>query len=445
MNRQTALLISKDPDLKQLLQVALPGINIHSAPTITEALACWPAVSPLLVVVNGNHLALTPLLDYARQLSSSPPLLVIGDSHSVNDAVKVMRAGAADYLTKPLLLVDLQTSISRILQSPRLVISSSPPDPFASIISVSPQMNLMKQLAKEVAVTEATVLITGESGTGKELFAEAIHSSSPRATGPLIALNCAGIPEHLLEAELFGYESGAFTDAKRPKPGRFQMAEGGTLFLDEIGELSPIAQAKLLRVLETHTIDPLGDTRSHKVNIRIIAATNEDLLAQIKAGRFRLDLYYRLNVYQLRIPPLHERLDDIEPILMIFLERARNERGCRIKTIAPAALALLHQHNWPGNVRELHNVVDWLTITCKDEVIQPHHLPASVKSVSLPDPLNAELKPSLLAFGLSFQDMEKQMLEEALQKTSGNVSEASRLLKMTRNTLRYRMAKYHLS
>ncbi len=445
VNLPAILLISNDPELRLLLQTASPEADIHAVHTVAEGLSLWPKIHPVLVMGEGNSNTLTPLLEYAHQAQESTPLLAVGDHHSVKDAVEIMRAGAADYLTKPLLLTELQAAIGRILHPPRLIASNSPPDPFTSIISISPQMNLMKQLAKEVAVTEATVLITGESGTGKELFAEAIHRYSPRSMGPLIALNCAGIPEHLLEAELFGYESGAFTDAKRTKPGRFQLAEGGTLFLDEIGELSPTAQAKLLRVLETHTIDPLGDTRSHKVNIRIIAATNEDLLAQIKTGRFRLDLYYRLNIYQLRIPPLRERLDDIEPILLIFLERVRKERGCRIKGIAPSALALLHTHGWPGNVRELHNVVDWLTITCKDDVIQPHHLPASIKSVSLTNSLNAEPKPSLLAFGLSFQEMEKQMLEEALQKASGNVSEASRLLKITRNTLRYRMAKYHLS
>jgi DNA-binding NtrC family response regulator len=444
MNLQTFLLFSKDSELKQLLHAASPQTSIHTACTISEGLALWSDVSPTLVVAEGNAHTLTPLLEYARQRPHSPPLLVIGDRHSLKDAVETMRAGAADYLAKPILLDDLKTAITRTVHHPGPAPSSSPHDPFASIISVSPQMNLMKQLAKEVALTDATVLITGESGTGKELFAEAIHHYSPRAKGPLIALNCAGIPENLLESELFGYESGAFTDAKRAKPGRFQLAEGGTLFLDEIGEMSSPAQAKLLRVLENHTIDPLGDTRSHKVNIRIIAATNEDLLAHIKAGRFRLDLYYRLNVYQLRIPPLRERLEDIEPILLIFLERAKQERGCRIKGIDPAALAVLQQHDWPGNVRELHNVVEWLTITCKAEIIQPAHLPASVKTVSSTIGVSQGPKPSLLAFGLSFQDMEKRMLEEALRKSSGNVSEASRLLKMTRNTLRYRMAKHHL-
>jgi DNA-binding NtrC family response regulator len=444
MNLQTFLLISKDSELRQLVEAAAPHTKIHSADRVSEGLALWSEISPTLVLGEGSPHTLAPLLEYARQTPESPPLLAIGEGHSVKDAVEIMRAGAIDYLIKPVLLEDLQVAIPQALRRSRSAPSSSPHDPFASIISLSPQMNLMKQLAKEVALTDATVLITGESGTGKDLFAEAIHHYSPRATGPLVALNCAGIPENLLEAELFGYEPGAFTDAKRSKAGRFQIAEGGTLFLDEIGEMSPTAQAKLLRVLENHTIDPLGDTRSRKVNIRIIAATNEDLLAHIKAGRFRLDLYYRLNVYQLRIPALRERLEDIEPILLIFLERAKQERGCRIRAIAPAALAVLQNHDWPGNVRELHNVVEWLTITCKAEIIQPAHLPASVRTAPPINYLNQSSKPSLLAFGLSFQDMEKQMLEEALRKSSGNVSEASRLLKMTRNTLRYRMAKYHL-
>lgn len=444
MNRKIALLISKDPQLRQLVEATVPQISVQSASTITEGLAQWSTISPRLVISEGTSSTLVPLFEYAGQLPSPPPVLVIGDCHSVKDAVDIMRIGAADYLTKPLLSADLQTAIGRILRRSLPMSSTAPRDPFAPIVSVSPQMNLMKHLAKEVAVTDATVLITGESGTGKELFAEAIHYSSLRAHGPLVALNCAGIPEHLLEAELFGYEPGAFTDAKRAKPGRFQMAEGGTLFLDEIGEMSPTAQAKLLRVLENRTVDPLGDTQSHKINIRILAATNEDLLAHIKAGRFRLDLYYRLNVYQLRIPSLRERSEDIEPILLIFLERARKERGCRVKAIAPSALMVLRSHTWPGNVRELHNVVEWLTITCKDEVIQPHHLPTSIQVGPATDHQSPDLIPSLLAFGLSFQEMEKKLLEEALQKASGNVSEASRLLKMTRNTLRYRMAKHHL-
>ncbi len=453
MNLQNFLLISKDSETTGLLETTAPShTTIHTAATVSEGLRLWQKISPTLVICEGSPYGLAPLFEYVRQTPAPTPILAIGERHSVKDAVDIMRAGASDYLTKPILPQELQAAVTRLAQQPASAYTSDQPhDRFASIISVSPQMHLIKHLAQEVALTDATVLITGESGTGKELFAQAIHATSPRANGPLIALNCAGIPEHLLEAEMFGYQQGAFTDAKQAKPGRFQLAESGTLFLDEIGEMSAAAQAKLLRVLENHTVDPLGDTRSHKVNIRVIAATNEDLLAHIKAGRFRLDLYYRLNVYQLRIPPLRERQDDIEPILLIFLERARQERGCRIKTMSPTALAVLQRHDWPGNVRELHNVVEWLTITCKEETIQPHHLPASVQTITATthsSPSSHEshssLLPSLLTFGLSFQEMEKKMLKEALHKTSGNVSEASRLLKMTRNTLRYRMAKHHI-
>ena len=449
MNLQNFLLISKDPETARLLETAAPShTTIHTAPTVSEGLRLWQETSPTLVICEGSPYGLAPLFEYARQTPMSTPVLAIGERHSVKDAVEIMRVGASDYLTKPILREELQAAVARLVRHPVSAASSDlTRDRFAPIISISPQMHLIKHLAKEVALTDATVLITGESGTGKELFAQAIHATSPRANGPLIALNCAGIPENLLEAELFGYQQGAFTDAKQAKPGRFQMAEGGTLFLDEIGEMSSAAQAKLLRVLEDHMIDPLGDTHSHKVNIRVIAATNEDLLAHIKGGRFRLDLYYRLNVYQLRIPPLRERPADIEPILRVFLEHVRQDRGCRIKTISPTALAVLQRHDWPGNVRELHNVVEWLTITCKEETIQPHHLPASVQTISATThsgPSSHEPHLSLLTFGLSFQEMEKRLLEEALHKTSGNVSEASRLLKITRNTLRYRMAKHHL-
>jgi DNA-binding NtrC family response regulator len=396
-----------------------------------------------LILCEGSPETSQPLLHQTNLHPGSPSVILIGPRDSARDAVDAMRAGAADYLTAPVTVADLEDAVRRALSMPNPALAAKrPADRFDLIISRSPQMQLIKQLAREVALTDATVLITGESGTGKELFAQAIHFavSSPR---PLVALNCASIPEHLLESELFGYHQGAFTDAKHTKPGRFQLAEGGTLFLDEIGEMSASAQAKLLRVLEDHRVDPLGDTHSHQVNIRVIAATNEDLPAHIKTGRFRLDLYYRLNVYQLRIPPLRERLEDIEPILHHFLAQARRDQGCRITGISPESLAVLQRHHWPGNVRELHNVVEWLTITCKANQIEPQHLPASVRTGKAPDQPSNELKPSLLAFGLSFQDMEKKLLEEALRKSGGNVSEASRLLKITRNTLRYR-GKHHI-
>ncbi len=445
------LLISANPSTGSLLNQALSSaaataLTATSTNEVLRVIQEQPDLTAIFCDDSTGRDMRNVVLTRARQVMPPVPVIVLGEDENAKAAVEALHQGAANYLVKPVTIDDLRTAILQAQEGHRRLLPSHAAhlDGFDHIISVSPQMKLIKHLASEVARTDATVLITGESGTGKELFTRAIHAASPRAHGPFVALNCAGIPENLLESELFGYQRGAFTDAKQAKPGKFQLAEGGTLFLDEIGEMSPAAQAKLLRVLEDHHVDPLGDTQSHKVNIRVIAATNEDLPAHIKSGRFRLDLYYRLNVYQLRIPPLRERPDDIEPILTAFLNTARLERGNRIRAIAPGALKFLRLHDWPGNVRELHNVVEWLTITCREEIIRTEDLPTSVQGERVRRAETPNEKPSLLAFGLSFQEMEKKMLEEALRKSSGNVSEASRLLKMTRNTLRYRMAKHQI-
>lgn len=452
MHPPVLLLISDDPHTRPLLEQALDHrqTTILLTATTEECLRILKDRADIALVLcdeSQGQIASQVILSQARRTAHSLPVIILGTDGSAKAAVEALHRGATDYLAQPVTMKDLQAAIDKahIFEAPEPHGQADRPSAFDQLISRSPQMKLLKHLATEVAQTDATtILITGESGTGKELLAQGIHAAGPRSKGPFVALNCAGIPEQLLESELFGYQRGAFTDAKQTKPGRFQQAEGGTLFLDEIGEMSPSAQAKLLRVLETHQVDPLGDTRSIHLNIRVIAATNEDLPAQIKAGRFRLDLYYRLNVYQLRIPPLRERPEDIEPILTSFLEIARRDHGCRIKGIAQPALTILQSHDWPGNVRELHNVVEGLTITCKDEVIQPDHLPISVRSPGSAESNGAVEKTSLLAFGLSAQEMEKKLLKEALQRTGGNISEASRLLKITRNTLRYRMSKYHL-
>jgi two-component system response regulator HydG len=446
------LLISTDPHAGPLLEQALDHrlTTILAAATTDEGLRILKDQADLsLVLCDESHgqIASHVILSQARRTAHNLPVIILGQDGSAKAAVEALHRGATDYLAQPVTTKDLQIAINKthVFETPEPQAREERPFAFDQIVSRSPQMKLLKHLAAEVAQTDATtVLITGESGTGKELFAQGIHAAGPRSKGPFVALNCAGIPEHLLESELFGHQRGAFTDAKQAKPGRFQLAEGGTLFLDEIGEMSASAQAKLLRVLENHQVDPLGDTRSIRLDIRVIAATNEDLPAQIKAGRFRLDLYYRLNVYQLRIPPLRERPEDIEPILTSFLDVARRNHGCRIKGITPAALTILQGHDWPGNVRELHNVVEGLTITCKDEMIRPDHLPVSLRDTQSAGSNGEIEKISLLAFGLSAQEMEKKLLKEALQRTGGNISEASRLLKITRNTLRYRITKYQL-
>jgi two-component system, NtrC family, response regulator HydG len=450
MHTPIVALVSADPTSRTVLEQALSDRNgtLLTATTTEAGLRLLTTRQDITLVIcddSSGQISRSAVLAQARQAPGAVPVVVLGRSDTARAAIEAIREGAFDYLPTPLTADAINRSI-RYAQA--IHPSEDTPEGllgFEHIISISPQMQLVKRLAAEVAATDATVLITGESGTGKELFARAIHAASLRSKGRFLALNCAGIPEPLLESELFGYQRGAFTDAKQAKPGKFQLATGGTLFLDEIGEMSLSAQAKLLRVLEDHVIDPLGDTNSVKVNIRVIAATNEDLPAQIKAGRFRLDLFYRLNVYQLRIPPLRERPDDIEPIFSSFLDHARKHRGCRIRGIAPEAILLLQRHDWPGNVRELHNVVESLTITCKSDTIQPEHLPASFRPARATVPTIGAEKTSILAFGLSFQEMEKKILEEALRKAAGNVSQASRLLKITRNTLRYRMAKYQIS
>ena len=452
MHPPVLLLISTDPHTRPLLEHALDDrpVTILAATTTDEGLRFLKDHADLALIVcdeSQGRVASQTILSQAGRTAPPLPVIILGTDGSAKAAVEALHRGATDYLAQPVTAKDLQAAIdnTHIFEAPEYHQYKDRLSAFDQIVSRSPQIKLLKHLAAEVAQTDTTtVLITGESGTGKELFAQGIHAAGPRSKGPFVALNCAGIPEHLLESELFGYQRGAFTDAKQAKPGKFQLANGGTLFLDEIGEMSSSAQAKLLRVLENHQVDPLGDTHSIHVDIRVIAATNEDLPTQIKAGRFRLDLYYRLNVYQLRIPPLRERPEDIEPILTSFLETARRDHGCRIKGITPAALTILQDHDWPGNVRELHNVVEGLTITCKDEMIRPDHLPASVRNPGSAGSNGEIEKPSLLTYGLSVDEMEKKMLQEALQRTGGNISEASRLLKITRNTLRYRMAKYHL-
>ena len=455
--RPPALLIIEDEErMRRLLELVLrqEGYDLLLASSGEDGIRILKEGADFDLIITdlqlGNITGLDVLETAKRVLPDIPVVLITGYG-TVKSAVEAMRKGAYDYLSKPVDHDELKIVIMRALEASQLskdnrALRAGLRDQFGfqRIVSVSKQIDEVKRLAMEVARTDATVLITGESGTGKELLARAIHYASPRAGGPLVAVNCAGIPETLLESELFGYEKGAFTDAKKAKPGRFQLANRGSLFLDEIGEMSLTTQAKLLRVLEDHTVDPLGSTQAVKVDIRVIGATNQDLSELIKKGRFREDLYYRFYVCPLHIPPLRERRDDISALLASFLEISARERGTRTRGVSREALTVLQRYSWPGNVRELHNVVEWITISCREGEIRPEHLPAYLRTA---DPPTKEIptQVSLLSFGLSVDELEKAMLKEALGKTGGNVSEASRLLKITRNTLRYRMAKYNLA
>ena len=307
---------------------------------------------------------------------------------------------------------------------------------FSSIIGTSGPVRQMYEQMAQVANTNTTVLIRGESGTGKEMVAHAIHYNSPRANKPFVKVSCAALPDSLIESELFGYEKGAFTGADQRKKGRFELAEGGTLFLDEIGDISLTTQVKLLRVLQEREFERLGSTDTVKVNVRMIAATNKDMERAIAAGTFREDLYYRLNVFTIFVPPLRERKADLLLLVDHFLEKFSREHRKSIKRISTPAIDMLMSYHWPGNVRELENTLERAVLICDGQVIHGHHLPPSLQT--------AEASGTVTRVSLSdaVAGFEKDLIQDALKTTRGNRAKAARLLDTTERVLNYKVRKY---
>jgi len=309
---------------------------------------------------------------------------------------------------------------------------------FRNIVGTSKEMRDVYEQIAQVAPSGATVLIRGESGTGKELVAHAIHYNSPRSSKPFVKVNCAALPESLIESELFGHEKGAFTGAVARKRGRFELAEGGTLFLDEIGDLSPAMQVKLLRALQEREFERVGGTETIKVNVRLITATNVDLEQAVSDGRFRSDLYYRLNVFSIYLPPLRERKTDILLLADHFLEKYGRQNGKRIKRISTPAIDMLMSYHWPGNVRELENVVERATLVCEGNVIHGYNLPPTLQT--------AEGSGTVTKMSLdqAVNAFEKDLIQDALKTTRGNRARAARLLDTTERILGYKVKKYEI-
>jgi two-component system NtrC family response regulator len=358
-----------------------------------------------------------------------------------------MKAGAFHYITKPFNRDELKLTSRKALQlrdlerenvalKQALQVRGS----IEHIIAESPRMREIVEMIKRVAPTETTVLVLGESGTGKELVARAIHNHSPRGKGAFVAVNCAAIPENLLESELFGHVRGAFTGAIRDRIGKFEAADGGTIFLDEIGEMRPDLQVKILRVLEERSLERVGDNRPIRVDVRVLAATNKDLAKAIQAGEFREDLYYRLNVVPLDIPPLRERREDIRPLIQYFL-RAMGA-GPRL-TIAPDAFRAMETYPWPGNVRELENALERALIFAKGDLISFADLPETIRAPRVREA--ATLPVELPEAGLSLEGVERELILRALEKHDWNQSRAARYLGITRHTLLYRMEKHGIA
>lgn len=307
---------------------------------------------------------------------------------------------------------------------------------FSHIVGTSGAIRQVYEQVSQVARSNATVLLRGESGTGKELIAKAIHYNSLRAKRPLVTVNCAALPESLIESELFGHEKGAFTGAERSKKGRFELADGGTLFLDEIGDLPPQTQVKLLRVLQEREFERVGGTETVKTNIRLIAATNKDLEAAIAAGEFREDLYYRLNVFSIFLPPLRERKADILLLAEHFLEKYEQEHGKRIRRISTPAIDMLMSYHFPGNVRELENAIERAVIVCDSNVIHGHHLPPSLQTAEVTGTVTD------LSLASAVEAFERDMIQDALKSTKGNIAAAARTLGSTERILGYKIKNY---
>ena len=368
---------------------------------------------------------------------------------TIDSALRAGRLGIKHYLTKPLDTDELLLKIDEILrlrdaaevQARRRDDLEAKFD-FSELLGRSPAMLDLKEMLSLVAPSEAAVLITGESGTGKELVSRAIHNNSNRREGPLVAVNCAALPETLLESELFGHEKGAFTGAHQRKIGRFELADQGTLFLDEAGEMALTTQAKLLRVLEEHTFERLGGSKTIQADVRVLAATNRDLEAEIEAGRFREDLYYRLNVVQIHVPSLRERgQDDIRLLAEHLLAKAATRNKKEIKGFTSRAMQALTRNPWPGNVRELVNVVERAVIMARSEEIRLENLPASIQSW-LTGERNTETGG--VAAGMTIKEVEAELISRTLQETDGNRSQAARMLGITRQTLLNKIREYGL-
>jgi DNA-binding NtrC family response regulator len=429
------------------------GYEVLAAESGEQALELVAQSTPDLMLLDVRLPGMDGLTTLQRSLGLHAEMAVIMMSaHStVDNAVEAMKIGAIDFLVKPFPFQSLDAAVQRALQNARTrrqiaALTSERRGEAANhgqLIGRSPVVEQIRGMVSRLAGSDATtVLIEGESGSGKEVVARAIHFESGRAERPFLQVNCAALPEQLLESELFGHERGAFTDAHAQKKGLFESAEGGTVMLDEIGDLPPGGQAKLLRLLENKTFRRVGGVTELRADVRVLAATNVNLEERVAEGRFRADLFFRLNVVRIRMPALREHFDDVPLLVAHFVAKFNQEMKRQVKGVSPAAMDHLQAYHWPGNVRELRNVVEraFILHASADE-IRPEHLPAELKKTPAPRKTD-KLVPHVPDQGLVLEDVEKRLIVEAMERASGNQSKAARLLGISRDTLRYRLKKH---
>src|ERR1700691_810237 len=447
----TILIVEDEAKMRRLLELNLgeEGFSTLSAGDAEAGLKLLRENSVNLVVTDLKLPGMNGLefLQAIKRQNAAMPVVVMTAFGTVETAVEAMKAGASDYVLKPFSLSEMRMVIRKELdvrdlreenRSLREALGKRYAHP--NVVARSVKMQEVLATVEGVAPTNSTVLLGGESGVGKDLIARAIHEKSRRAAGPFIKINSTAIPENLLESELFGYERGAFTGANASKPGKFELADKGTLFLDEIGDVPLAIQVKLLRVLQEREFERLGGTKTLKVDVRWIAATNRDLREALEQGTFREDLYYRLNVVPIDIAPLRQRKEDIPDLANLFISRFAGDSGKPIEDITPEAMQVLVNYHWPGNVRELQNIIERACALAKGVVLKVEDVHLDVRPARAMNGAD-----NFLPEGMTLEQWEDEMIRESLRRAHGNKSQAARLLGLSRNALRYRLSKIGIS
>ncbi len=443
--KKRILVVEDEEKLRRVVELQLmsAGFDVDKAAAAEEGLRVVDRADLVITDLKLPNMDGLEFLSLIRRQNAHVPVILMTAFGSVETAVAAMKKGATDFLQKPFSLDHLMQVIQKALEvrdlrdeNRKLKEELGRRYEYDNIIGRSPAMQEIFATVERVAPTRATVLLAGESGVGKDLIARAIHFHSPRRDRPLVKINCTAIPENLMESELFGYEKGAFTGAQTSKPGKFEQADTGTVFLDEIGDVPPAVQVKLLRILQEREFERLGSNVTRRIDVRVVAATNQDLREALEQGTFREDLYYRLNVVPMNIPPLRDRKQDIPFLANHFLKKLAPETGSRAESISPAAIEKLMGYHWPGNVRELENVIERSLVMCTGTELDA----ADIRLEPAPSRNDrAHNDTHFLPEGMTLDQYEQDLIREALRRADGNKSQAARLLGLSRNALRYRL------
>jgi two-component system NtrC family response regulator/two-component system response regulator HydG len=450
MSKERILIVDDEQNARTALRTLLTdeGYETAEAADGQEALAMLSEFAPAAVLadVRMPRMDGLALLKKARENGSDASFVMMTAFATVEAAVAAMRGGAENYLVKPLDLDAVQIVLDKALEKRRLVHDTQilrervrERFSFPNIIGDAPELQAVFEVINRAAPTKATVLLLGESGTGKELIAQALHEQSPRKEARFVKVNCAALSETLLESELFGHEKGSFTGAIGRKEGRFELADGGTLFLDEVGEISLALQVKLLRVIQQRELERVGGTQTIKVDVRLVAATNRDLAGEVKAGRFREDLFYRLNVVAVTLPPLRQRKGDIPTLVNHFIEKYSSSYGRNITGLAPGTMNALLSHDWPGNVRELENVIERAIVLCNGNELTSDDLPPTLRG---PRPIATTSTPGSFTPGASLYEIEREAILRTLEMVGGSTSKAADVLDISVRKIQYRLKEY---